>query len=251
MMGLVSCQPNPTSDELIIFAAASLTDSFAELAKAFEEQNPDVSTILNFASSSQLAAQLREGVAADIFASANKHQMEAVIASGRVVGNDVGNFAANQLIMIVPKGNPAGIQDVADLAGENLSLLMAVVGVPVRDYADQMIANLPGDIQKRIYENLISEESNVRQVATKIALGEADAGIVYTSDITPDIADRVEAIPIPDTQNIEVTYPMAVIADSDQVELARRFIDFVTSQTGQAILADWGFKTLSETMEAH
>ncbi len=220
---------------------SSLTDTFTDLAEAFEEQNPSANLVLNFASSSQLAAQLREGVTADIFASANDVQMLAAIESQRIDPVDVELFAANRLTIVVPAGNPAGIHAIQDLGKPGVTLLLAVKGVPVRDYADQIIENFPRDIQVEIYQNLISEESNVRQISTKVALGEADAGIVYASDFTPDIADRVEQIEIPDALNVMTAYPIAVIVDSQQKELANGFVSFVISTNGQAILAQWGF----------
>jgi molybdate transport system substrate-binding protein len=230
-----------TGSDLIVFAAASLTDAFTELARAFEHQHPGTSVVLNFAASSQLAAQLREGVAADVFASANPNQMQAAIDSGRVLPEDVFLFAANQLTIVVPADNPGQVSSVVDLGNPGLSLLMAVQGVPVRDYADMIIKTLPESTQKHIYANLVSEESTVRQIATKIALGEADAGIVYTSDITPEIAGRVELIRIPDEENIIATYPIAVIAESGDRQAAVAFVTFVHSPTAQKILAKWGF----------
>jgi molybdate transport system substrate-binding protein len=255
-LGLTACMANsnPKGDprrDLVIFAAASLTDSFTELATVFEAQNPGINLVLHFASSAQLAAQLNEGVSADIFASANQLQMQAAIESQRVELRDVQPFAANTLTVVVPVGNPAGIQSLYDLGGAGVALLMAVPGVPVRDYADQMIANLPPSIQDSIYQNLMSEESNVRQVATKVALGEADAGIVYRSDITPDIADRIEQVEIPEALNVMAAYPLAVIADTAHKELADDFVGFVISQDGQVILIQWGFTPILNTEKTY
>ncbi len=249
IIGLVSCDSTPEvdsakTDQLIVFAAASLTDSFTELEEAFEADNPGTDVVLNFASSSQLAFQLREGAAADVFASANENQMQMAVASGRVDPFDVVSFTANKLTILVPAGNPAEIRTIEDLGNPGVSLLVAVEGVPARDYADQIIRHLPGAAGGRIYGNLVSEESNVRQVSTKVALGEADAGIVYVSDITPDIADQVEQIQIPDALNVIASYPIATIQDSRQEALAKDFIEFVLSDAGQAILANWGFASL-------
>lgn len=246
LLVLVSCRSPKEADgrnphELIVFAAASLSDSFTEIEGAFEQAHPGANLIMNFASSSQLAAQLREGVRADVFASANQNQMQIAVASGRVDSTEVKLFAANMLTIVVPAGNPAKIQSLTDLGSADVSLLMTVEGVPVRDYADQIISSLSAATQEKIYANLVSEESNVRQVSTKIALGEADAGIVYTSDITPDIAERVEQIIIPDFQNLVAAYPIAVIRDSQTKDLANSFIDYVLSEPGQEVMANWGF----------
>ncbi|MCA9979210.1 MAG: molybdate ABC transporter substrate-binding protein [Anaerolineales bacterium] len=231
---------NP-SPEITVFAAASLTDAFTELAEAYEAQNPGVTVRLNFGGSSQLAAQLREGVPADVFASANAAQMTAVVEAGRVEAGNTAVFATNRLTVIVPADNPANITRLEDLAQPGVALILAVEGVPVRQYTDDIVAALPSDFQTNFYANLVSAEDNVRQVAAKIALGEADAGIVYTSDVTPDIVDRVQQIAIPDAQNVIATYPLAPLADAPSPAQARSFIDFVRSAEGQAILARWGF----------
>lgn len=245
-MTLAACNSNPINSgnpasELVIFSAASLTGAMTDLAEIYQEQNPDTELLLNFSSSSRLASQLREGVPADVFASANDDQMQLAITHKRIDPGDVRLFVANMLTIIVPKGNPAGIASLDDLGKSGVTLLLAVEGVPAREYADQIIHTLPDSLQSKIYSNLVSEESTVRQVATKIALGEADAGIAYSSDITPDIADRVEQVQIPVSVNILATYPIAAISDSQQKDLANDFIEFVLSETGQAILVKWGF----------
>jgi molybdate transport system substrate-binding protein len=161
--------------------------------------------------------------------------------AGRIVGEPVA-FLTNRLTIIVPVDNPAGIESPADLAKEGVALILAAPGVPIRDYSDQAIA-LMGDasFHAAVYANLVSEEPNVRQVATKISLGEGDAGIVYTSDVTPDIADLVLQIEIPDDQNVLASYPIAVVEGAPSGSLAQLFVDFVLSSEGQAILAIWGF----------
>lgn len=230
-----------TTSEITVLAASSLTDAFNEIAVAFTAQNPDVRVALNFAGSSQLAAQLGEGVTADVFASANAAQMTAVIATGRITPGTEVVFVSNRLAIIVPADNPAGVTSLADLARPGVKLILAVPGVPVRTYTDEIVSAMPPDFQTGFYDNLVSEEDNVRQVSAKIALGEADAGIVYTSDVTPDIAGDVQQIAIPDAQNVAAAYPIAPLADAPHPELAQRFIDFVLSDAGQAILVRWGF----------
>jgi len=227
--------------ELVVMAASSLTDAFNEMADAFEADNPHVEVLPNYASSSSLATQLIEGAPADVFASANNAQMN-VAAEGNRIASEPVTFLTNRLTIIVPADNPAGIETYADLAKAGIALILAAPEVPVRDYSDQSIA-LMGDaaFQAAVYANLVSEEPNVRQVATKVSLGEADAGIVYTSDVTPDIAGSVLQIPIPDELNVIATYPIAVVEGAPAGNAAQAFVDFVLSPQGQAILAKWGF----------
>lgn len=239
---LVSCSaPASSTREVVVFAAASLTDAFDEVAAEFEAAHPGVDVLINYAGSSELAIQLAEGAPADVFASANQAQMQAAMDAGRL-GSEPMVFLTNRLTIIVPVENPAGLFSPADLANRGLRLVLAAPGVPARDYSDQSIA-LMGDVdfQAAVYANLVSEEPNVRQVASKVALGEADAGIVYSSDVTPDIADLVLQIPIPEEQNVVASYPIAVVEGAPNADLAHAFIDFVLSQQGQAILQKWGF----------
>lgn len=227
--------------ELRVFAASSLTDVFTEISKHYEEEHAGTEIILNFASSSRLASQLRERVEADVYASANMYQMQYLIDIGLIDAPNVITFVENKLTIIVPAGNPANIQKVEDIGKVGVKLILAVEDVPVREYADQVIGSLPEVTQKSIYENLVSEESNVRQVVTKIALGEADAGIVYQSDVTPDIKKLVEIIEIPDSMNVKARYPIGILNESEHQAEAEDFIQFVLSEYGQMLLTDWGF----------
>ncbi|HRN50251.1 MAG TPA: molybdate ABC transporter substrate-binding protein [Anaerolineales bacterium] len=227
--------------ELVVMAASSLTDAFNELADAFELANPNVEVLPNYASSSSLATQIVEGAPADVFASANFTQMNVAVDAQRIEGEPAA-FLTNRLTIIVPSDNPAGLETYTDLGNEGVALVLAAPDVPVRDYSNQAIA-LMGNAawQAAVFANLVSEEPNVRQVATKVSLGEADAGIVYTSDVTPDIASSVLQITIPDEMNVIASYPIAVVKDAPARDVAQAFVDFVLSPEGQAILAKWGF----------
>jgi len=246
---LIGCStkpsPNP-KDEIVVFAASSLTNSFMELAAEFEASQPDVEVVLNFASSSQLATQLIEGAQADIFASANQIQMKNVVAAGLIDTSPV-NFTANQLTMLVPADNPKQITGLNDLAKPGLTLILASPTTPVRVYSDQVIHNFAGkDFTAAVYANIASEEANVRQVVTKIALGEGDAGIVYASDLTPDIAGHVTSISIPPENNLIAEYPIGLLTASQNPHLAQAFINFCLSDRGQKILSKWGFSSTLE-----
>lgn len=242
---------NTFEGELVVFAAASLTDAYEAIADAFERAYPAVSVLFNFGGSSTLATQLLQGAPADVFASANVRQMNVVVEGERIIGEPQ-VFARNRLVLIVPANNSAGIESLDDLSNPGINLILAAPEVPVRVYTDTMLSLMAEDpaygedYQVAVLENLVSEEPNVRQVSAKVALGEADAGIVYLSDVTPDIADDVIAFLIPDEFNTIATYPIAAVEDANQPELAQRFIDFVLSDAGQDILVEWGFVSIRE-----
>lgn len=231
---------------LIVFAAASLTDAFEEIGAAFEAATPGVEVVFNFAGSSTLAAQILQGAPADVFASASDAQM-LLVAEDTLTADTPVTFARNQLALIVPADNPAAIDDLRDMADSGVQLVVAAPGVPVREYTNTLLDALADDpaygpdYAAQVLNNIVSEEDNVRQVAAKIALGEADAGIVYQSDITPDISDAVTIIPIPESINITATYPIAALRTSPAPELAADFVSFVLSDAGQDILEAWNF----------
>jgi len=233
-----------SSDELLIFAASSLTDAFTELSDQFEQEN-NVQVTLNFAGSSTLAAQLIQGAPANIFASANQEQMQTLIDDGLVDEDDISIFAENEPVIIVPADNPAMIESAEDLANDNIFLVIAAPSVPIREYTNQLLENLNpfygDDYSELVLENVVSEESNVRQVTARVALGEADAGIVYRTDVTADIADDVQIIEAPEGTSPSASYPIAPLIESDNDGTTALFIEFVLSDAGQSILQEWGF----------
>ncbi|MEL6268561.1 MAG: molybdate ABC transporter substrate-binding protein [Chloroflexota bacterium] len=238
---LAACSSN-SRPSLLIFAASSLTDALPAVGAAFAAQEPGVSLDYNFAGSSTLAIQITEGAPADVFLSANPAQMAVVQQAGRVTGEPV-VFTGNRLVVAIPADNPAAIATIDDLAADQLMLITAAEGVPVRTYTDAVIEGLAagGFDAAGYHASIDSEETNVRQVVSKLALGEADAAIVYQSDVTPQNRDRVTALDIiPAEVNVTATYPAAAI-DGSNTELAQRYIDFLTTDTAQAIFAEWGF----------
>lgn len=246
--------PEPAaSGELTVFAAASLTNAMTDLEEIFESTRPEVDVLMNFAGSSRLATQIQEGAPADIFASANQTQMTNVADAGLVLDGPY-LFASNRLVIITPAGNPADISEMADLAAPDVNLVLAIPGVPIRDYSDQIIAGLSvpdalgAEYADDVYGNLVSEEDNVRQVVAKIALGEADAGIVYSSDVTPDVADELTKIAIPDEINVVALYPIAQLTGGNAPDLAAEFMALVLSDEGRSVLAEWGFGAVDEAI---
>ncbi|MGV8026615.1 MAG: molybdate ABC transporter substrate-binding protein [Anaerolineaceae bacterium] len=232
---------------LTVLAAASLTESFTELGALFESQNEGVTVSINFAGTQALVEQLTQGVEADVFASANTKYMTSAIDAGRVAADTSSTFAYNRLVVIYPKDNPGGLTELKDLAKEGLKLDLADSSVPVGQYSLDFLdkaaadANYGSIFKEAVLSNVVSYEENVKAVITKVSLGEADAGIVYVTDITVDAAELVSTIDIPDELNTIATYPIAPIADSKNADLAQAFVDFVLSSEGQAILAKYGF----------
>jgi molybdate transport system substrate-binding protein len=219
--------------ELTVFAASSLTDAFDELGVAFVARNPDVEVVGNHAGSQTLAAQINEGAPADVFASAAEAQMEVVAAEGNLAG-EATVFTANLLAIAVEAGNPLGIAGLADLADPDLLLVLPAEEVPAGGYAREALDAAGVEVAPS------SLEQDVRAALSKVGLGEADAAIVYGSDLVA--ADgRVEGVAIPAEQNVPARYPIATLADAPNPVTAEAFAAFVLSDAGQEILASHGF----------
>lgn len=234
-------------ETLTVYAAASLTDSFPALADAFHERQPAVTVWFNFAGSQQLAQQLANGAPGDVLASADERQMNVAVDGGRVDPGSVRTFAANSLVVVVPQGNPANISRLEDLTTPGLRLVLATPEVPVGRYTRLFLEEastperLGAGYRDRVLANVSSLELSVRAVLTKVALGEADAGIVYSSDVTGSAGAQVETLPIPEPLNVTSNYLIAPVNDSEQAAYAREFIAFVRSPHGQSILREFGF----------
>ena len=231
---------------LNVFAAASLTEAFKVEAQDFMKAHTNVMVNFNFAGSNTLAQQIINGAPADVFASANTAQMDAVVTGGEVAPTSVQNFAHNKLVLITPLANPAKIAQLKDLAKAGLRIVLGAKGVPIGDYATQFLANASKDpaygpsFQANVLKNVVSYETDVRAVLTKVQLGEADAGIVYTTDAA-SATSAINQIPIPDTLNVIATYPVAPIQMSAHLDIARQFIADLLSAQGQATLTKYGF----------
>jgi molybdate transport system substrate-binding protein len=228
--------------EILVFAAASLADVFNAMADAFTDANPGVTVTFNFAASSALSTQINEGAPADVFASADNAQMKIVTDAGNASNPRV--FATNSPVVVKPAGSDA-VADFAGLADPGLRLVLAGPDVPIGRYSREILAkasagSLGADFSGRVLANLQSDEANVRAVLTKVQLGEADAGIVYSTDAAIG-GDEVESIEIPPEYNVIAQYPIAVVSDSGNLEAAEAWVAFVLSDEGQAILEEFGF----------
>jgi molybdate transport system substrate-binding protein len=222
------------SGELFVFAAASLTDAFAALREAFVDAHPTVEVVLNHAGSQTLASQIDEGAPADVFAAANTTQMDAVDDAVDLAG-EAALFAANRLQIAVEPGNPRGIDGLADLADPDLVLVLPIEEVPAGRYARQALDAAGVTVTPS------SLERDVRAALSKVELGEADASIVYVSDLVA--ADgRADGVAIPAEHDVAASYPIAVLADAPNPTAAEAFVAFVLSDTGQDILAAHGFE---------
>jgi molybdate transport system substrate-binding protein len=226
-----------TEAELTVSAASSLTEAFAEIGDAFETANPGTTVTFNFGPSDGLAAQIDQGAPVDVFASASPTWMDSVQDDGPGV-MDRADFAQNRLAIIVPVDNPAGIENLDDLTEDHVKLVLAAEGVPAGDYAREMFRE--AGISEAALANVVSNEEDVRAVITKLIAGDADAGIGYVTDVTPAVSDRVTLIPIPDEVNVIATYPIAAVNGTQEVDLAKGFVDFVLGD-GQRTLAEYGF----------
>jgi molybdate transport system substrate-binding protein len=224
--------------ELTVSAASSLTDAFGDIGQSFEAQNASVTVTFNFGPSDGLAAQINEGAPVDVFASASPSWMDFVEDEGPDVSGRT-DFAQNRLAIIVPADNPAGIEDINDLTEDGVQIVLAAKGVPAGDYAREIFDDA-GNADAAL-ANVVSNEEDVRAVVTKVLSGDADAGITYVTDVTPDVADQITLIPIPRDLNVIATYPIAVVTGSQETDLAQRFVDYVVGE-GQGTLADYGFR---------
>ena len=229
--------PGPSVAELAgpltVFAAASLTDVFTDLGERLEADHPGLDVQFNFAGSSALATQVTQGAPADVFASANEAQMTVVADAG--LADDPQVFAANVLQIAVPAGNPAGVTGLADLAREELTIAVCAPQVPCGAAAEDVLA------AAGVTAAPDTLEEDVRAALTKVELGEVDAALVYTTDVTA-AGDAVEGIDVPEAEQVVNEYPIAALADAPNPEAAAAYVELVRSEEGQQALADAGFR---------
>lgn len=216
-----------------MFAAASLTATFTELAESFEAENTGTTVELNFAGSSDLVTQITEGAPADVFASADTKNMARVTDAALNAGEPV-DFATNTLEIAVPTGNPAGITDFASLAGDDVRLVICAPEVPCG------AATVTVEEATGVDLSPVSEEASVTDVLGKVTSGEADAGLVYVTDVAA-AGDTVEGIEFPESTEAVNTYPIVALEDSDASDVAQAFVEYIAGQAGQDVLAAAGF----------
>ncbi|WP_306366179.1 molybdate ABC transporter substrate-binding protein [Nocardiopsis sp. CC223A] len=232
---------DPEAGEMTVFAAASLTDAFEELAAEFEARHPGTEVVLNFAGSSELAAQINAGAPADVFAAADTATMGQVVEGEGLNdewaaehGEDGAVFATNALRIAVPADDPAGIEDLDDLAGADVSVALCADEVPCGAATAAALEAAGLDITPVTYEG------DVRAVLTKVELGEVDAGLVYATDVRA-AGEGVTGISFPEAEEAVNAYPIGLLADAPRPGPAADWIDLVLSQDGAAVLAEAGF----------
>ena len=231
---LAACSsPGAATAEITIFAGSSLTDVFDQLGTDFRKTDGSARLTFNFGSSSTLATQIINGAPADVFASADEENMAKVVAAG-VSDGEPQLFASNQLQIAVGPGNPKKILGPADLARPDVVLVLAAPTVPAGKYALEALSKTGVSAKPQ------SQEVDVRAVLNKVSLGEADAGIVYVTDVK-SAGGRVTGVAIPEEQQVLARYPIAVVKSSKNAELAHGFMDYVLSPAGQNVLAEFGF----------
>lgn len=218
---------------LTVYAASSLTSTFTEIGREFEASHEGVKVAFDFAGSSDLVAQIQQGAPADVFASADTTNMDKAVSDELVEGEPV-NFASNTLQIAVPPDNPAGVTSLQDLGKAGTQVVVCAPEVPC-GAAAQKVEESAG-----VAINPVSEDQAVTDVLTKVESGEADAGLVYVTDVIA-AGDKVKGVTFSESSSAVNTYPIAVLSDGANADLAKQFVDFVTGTPGQSVLAAAGF----------
>jgi molybdate transport system substrate-binding protein len=238
VLALAGCGGSSSGDSgsgksITVYAAASLTSPFQKIADTFQKDHPGTTVKLSFGGSSDLVSQIQNGAPADVFASADTANMDKLTA-GHLTDGTPQPFATNHLEIAVPPGNPAGVHSFADLAKPGLQLVVCAPEVPC-GAAAQQVAQQAGVTLKPV-----SEEQSVTDVLAKVTSGEADAGLVYVSDVQA-AGKQVDGVPFRESSSVTNTYPIAVVKGSPEAALAREFVAAVTGSGGQRVLRAAGF----------
>lgn len=233
---LTGCGSGSSADQtVVVYAAASLRGPFTDIGEQFEDANPGASVEFSFAGSSDLVTQLTQGARADVFASADVTSMDKAAEAGLLESAPV-NFASNTLTIAVAPGNPKAIASLRDLTRPDIAVVVCAPQVPC-GAATRRVEQAAG-----VELSPVSEESSVTDVLNKVTSGQADAGLVYVTDAI-DAKDKATAVAFPEARGAANTYPIAVLEQAENPELATRFVDAVTGELGQRVLAGAGFKT--------
>lgn len=243
--GLATSAAAQSQPSITVFAAASLTEAFNAAAPAFTKKT-GITVTFNYGGSDTLATQIKQAAPVDVFASANLTQMKVVSDAGLVTGAPK-TFAKNRLVLISPKDGAMKFASPADLAKPGTKIVLAAATVPVGGYARATFGKLsgtpgyPADFPAAVEKNVVSNELDVKAVVTKIALGEGDAGVVYSTDVTVTVAPKLDVVPFPAAVAPDVEYPIAALKNARNPKGAQAFVDFILSPEGEAFLRARGF----------
>jgi molybdate transport system substrate-binding protein len=228
-----SSSASPLSGRLTVLAAASLTDSFTRIGQQFEVAHPGTKVVFSFGASSTLATQITQGAPADVFASASTKNMDSVVTAHAATAPQT--FAKNVMQVAVPPTNPAGIAQLSDLATSSVKVVLCAEEVPCGSTARKVLANA------KLRVTPVSNEADVKATLSKVELDEADAGIVYVTDVMA-AGTKVKGIPIPADVNASTSYPIAPLTASKNPDLTKEFVDYVLSPDGETVLSKAGFE---------
>ena len=231
--GTATAASSKPTGTVVVFAAASLSGAFDKIGTQFEKANPGVSMKFNYAGSSSLATQIKQGAPADVFASADTQSMNTVTSGGGADGSPQ-TFAKNRMEIIVAPGNPKHITSVADLAKSGVQVVTCASAVPCGIYAQQIFKKAGITVKP------VSEETSVSSVVTKVTLGQADAGIVYVTDVKAN-GSKTTGVAIPANENQITSYPIAEIKGAPNPTASAAFISYVLGGAGQQVLKSFGF----------
>ncbi len=244
-------KPTPRENELVVFAAASLREAFGHESDEFKKSHPSVEVTFNFAGTQEIRTQLEQGAPADVFASADERHMKALLDAAKVEASTI--FAQNEPVLVVSKEKATSIHSLAELPLAE-RIVVGAPEVPIGKYTLQILdkasRSLGADFGTRVEAKIVSRELNVRQVLAKVTLGEADAGIVYRTDIGAN-RDKVSVVTIPPELNIIAKYPIAIVKGALHPALSQQWVSLILSERGQIILRDSGFIAAPASKAAH
>lgn len=244
---LVGCQNKQEKTTLTILAAASLTEVCTELEKGFEAKYPNINLEFSFAGTGTLMSQVKEGIDADVFVSANEASIEELTRSGFIKDGTEKAFAYNKPVLMVSKKTPYTIQSLEDVLQEGVKIVLAEPSQPIGKYTEEIVKNIDKiklfkkPFTEPFYDHVVSKENSVKGVAVKVEMGEADVGIVYATDFTSMNQEAVYSVEIPESCNLIATYVLAPLINSKNQEKSNQFVDYVTGTEGQKYLDQHGF----------
>ncbi len=243
--------PVPQNVTLTVFAAASLSGAFNETIADYEALHPNVNIMPQYAGTQVLVTQVQQGASADVFASASTSYMNTLVKGGYMVNSTVANFTENKLALIVPTSNPANISSLSDLNKSGIKIVICAPSVPCGSYTLQVLNKTANNsaygpaFKTGVMANVVSQETDVNSAVSKIALGEADVAFVYQSDVPASMQGQVKVITLPDNVNVLAVYPIGVLAQSKNQDVAQDFENYVLSANGTAILDKYHFIRIS------